>query len=372
MAEIFILQPGYAHYRDQLFAILSQGHNIHVIYERSTNLYPGSQGPASVRCTYLDKRFKNRMFGLVFYLLRYRPEIVISPVSTAVRSLISYAYATLFRKRFILWLEEWRKPTYPPIGVRSILGRIRARIGAEIIVHSDALIAGGSAAYKYSISLGKNHSDVFLALQAANDQQSKATVDPSIRTRRGNKFTFLYLARILPWKGLDILIKSFYLLSRERTDVALLIAGDGPFRQHCEQMCKSLNLRNIEYIGNVRNESTWKVYREADVFVLPSCFKGNEYEAWGLVINEAMSSGLPVITTTAVGASYDMVFNGYNGFVVQSNDVFELYEAMKHILQMDIAMMGRNSRKIFTAMNNFKKMAEGFGNAIVHVRNKTC
>ena len=80
-----------------------------------------------------------------------------------------------------------------------------------------------------------------------------------------------------------------------------------------------------------------------------------------------MSMHLPIITTNAVGAAYDLVINGYNGFVVQQNDVIALYKAMKKILELDLSELGNNSRKLFEEKNNFKEMANGFSQAINYV-----
>ena len=117
---------------------------------------------------------------------------------------------------------------------------------------------------------------------------------------------------------------------------------------------------NINWVGRLPFEEVIKYLEKCSVFVLPSYFKGNLYEVWGLVINEAMSMNLPVITTTAVGASYDMVINGYNGFVVKDNNVTALYRAMKNILNLDLVQMGMRSRQIFMEKNNFIRMANAF------------
>jgi len=172
-------------------------------------------------------------------------------------------------------------------------------------------------------------------------------------------------------KGLDILIKAFDCLRRERNDISLLIVGDGPFAPYCRELCRSLETENITFAGSVAPADRGQFFEQADVFVLPSRFIGNFYEGWGLVINEALSMGLPVITTTAVGAAYDLVVNGHNGFVVQEGSVSDLLKAMQNILAADLELMGENSRKMFENKNNFKKMAEGFSRAIEYVGSNT-
>ena len=104
--DIFFIQPGYAHYRDQLFSILSKRHDVHFLYERSFNVYPGEITPGEISHIFLDRGFGNRWLGLIYYLMKHQPSIVISSVSSSFRSIVSFVYAELFKNRFILWIEE--------------------------------------------------------------------------------------------------------------------------------------------------------------------------------------------------------------------------------------------------------------------------
>ena len=146
-----------------------------------------------------------------------------------------------------------------------------------------------------------------------------------------------------------------------------MIAGDGPSKAKCKNIVESLAIPDVEFVGSVSHDRTKEIFEKSDIFVLPSYESDSQYEAWGLVVNEAMSMGLPVITTTGVGASFDMTNDGYNGFVVQENNVDELYQAMNKILAFDLIQMGNNSRKIFEKKNNYTKMANGFTDAIAYV-----
>lgn len=372
MARVLIIQPGYAHYRDQLFSILSKRHDICVLYEGSKNTYPGKKNNIDIKIEYLGGGVKNKWLSLVSFLFKYKPEVVISSIPTTIRTQIAFVYAVLFRKRFILWMLEWRRPKHDGFRLKNILATIRYQLASKIIINADALIVAGTASHRFACSFGRDEDSIFMALQSSNDQcagnhakwleQSKSETNC---TRA--KYTFLYLGRIIPWKGLNILVKAFRLLGEHRNDVRLLVAGDGPFRTVCERLCQQLSIKNVEFIGSIPNESAYKIYKKSDIFVLPSYFCDNDYEAWGLVVNEAMSIGLPIITTVAVGAAYDLVVDGYNGFVVQDNKVAYLYSAMEKILGMDIREMGSNSRKLFDIKNDFYKMADGFTSAIQYV-----
>ena len=364
--KILFLQPRYAHYRADLFSRLSKRHAIHFLFEDSGNTYPGKEQPREISHTFIARSFKIKFVGLAYYLFKYHPDIVISSISTSIRTIISFFYTTVFRKRFILWILEWKEPVCETKNLKCTFRILRYWIGKKIIVKSHAVVVGGTAARNYVLSIGKSNKDIFLAPQCSKDiqQQEKCVCR---RGSRQNRHTFLFLSRIIPWKGLDILIRAFCLLRNTREDVNLLIAGDGPSRSFCHELCKLLKIEDIQFIGSVDSDKTRVVYEKADIFVLPSYLLSNHYEVWGLVVNEAMSMSLPVIATTAVGASYDMIIDGHNGFVVQQNSVVDLYHAMDNILNCDLVAMGTNARTTFDKKNDFAKMADGFTDAIAHV-----
>ena len=105
-------------------------------------------------------------------------------------------------------------------------------------------------------------------------------------------------------------------------DIFLLIVGDGPFINECKDLAKKIDIKNIHFMGYV--DAKAYCYKACDVFVLPSILlDDHQYEAWGLVINEAMAFGKPIITTDAVGAAEDLVKDGYNGYIVKNKSVEE-------------------------------------------------
>jgi glycosyltransferase involved in cell wall biosynthesis len=367
MKKILFLQPSYAHYREDLFALLSKRHNIHFLFEKSNNPYPGKARPSKISCDYIDKKFKYNLFGLVYFLFKYDGDIIVSSVSSSKRTIVSFLYAAIFRKKFILWILQWKKAAYKGHGIQKVIKPFRYLIARQIIYRSHAVITGGTVSRNFAVYLGIDEKKIFTAPQCSNDvnkQNGYMSKAPSVR----KKYTFLFLGRILSWKGLDILIKAFHRLRQRRGDVFLLIAGDGPLKEYCFNLTQSLNVLDVEFIGSIFPNQTKHIYKRADVFVLPSYELEGYHEDWGLVVNEAMSMKLPVIATTAVGASFDMINNGYNGFIVSENSVGELYYAMDNILKYDLIQMGNNSRKIFEEKNNYSKMANGFSDAIAYVR----
>jgi glycosyltransferase involved in cell wall biosynthesis len=360
--KIVFIQPGYAHYRDKLFDILSKYYQISFLFEKSKRTYPGNSMPKDINFVYANNLFKVAWIGIAYYLIKNRPDIVITSVSTSLRTLITYFYAVMFRKKLILWVLEWKNMSKIKMP-KYFYRKIKFIVSCLIIKKSNAVIAGGTASYRFIRFIKKSNNDIFLAFQSTDDLKKLFKND-----KKPNKiYTFLYLSRILEFKGLDVLIKSYFMLKKERKNISLLIAGDGPFREYCEKLCKKLKLKDVMFVGSVDPRNLAEFYQKGKVFILPSYFYKNQYEAWGLVINEAMSFGLPIITTNAVGAAYDLVIDGKNGLVIKENNVYELYKGMKKILDMDFIKMGKNSRQIFETKNNYYKMASGFIKAIAHV-----
>jgi glycosyltransferase involved in cell wall biosynthesis len=108
----------------------------------------------------------------------------------------------------------------------------------------------------------------------------------------------------------------------------LVFAGDGPMRSALEQSARDLGIsERIRMLGFVNQSQLPSVYRGADLFVLPSL-----YEPFGLVVNEAMLCGCPAAVSDRVGAKYDLVRSGENGYVFPVGDVEGLAAIFRDIL----------------------------------------
>ena len=134
------------------------------------------------------------------------------------------------------------------------------------------------------------------------------------------KFTFLYVGRLIKIKNVEGLIKQFNKYF-QRDDVELRIVGDGKEKIYLERTYSS---KNILFTGNKFSDELVNEFKSASCFVLPSLS-----ESWGLVINEALSSSLPVIVTKQVGAAFDLIRNKNTGFIVE--DINDFGPRMKQI-----------------------------------------
>lgn len=296
---------------------------------------------------------------LMVELLRGNHDVII----TSTKWYICFPIARITGKKFILWTENWCWTS------NSLIRRLLDLSTIFIAKHADAIIATGMQSYKSHLNIGVSKEKMFTYPQCAIDYSEAPIKD--IRKELGleGKKIILYVGRIVRLKGVDYLIKSFSLIEKKIGNAFLVIVGDGPFREECENLAEELEIKNIIFAGYMDINKTL-YYNACDVFVLPTIFLSGACDCWGLVINEAMAFSKPIVTTDAVGAVEDMVKEGCNGYVVKSKDVQELCESICKILSNPklAEAMGGNSRKIFEEKNVYRKMVDTFVNAIEYVK----
>ena len=134
---------------------------MHFLFETSRNTYPGKNKPKEIAHTFIDRNFKMKSLGLVYHLFKYSPDIVISSISASFRSMISFCYAAIFSKRFILWILQWRNPMYSK-DVKYPFRLIKYWLAKRIIIKSHALVVAGTASRNYALSIGRHPHDIFL------------------------------------------------------------------------------------------------------------------------------------------------------------------------------------------------------------------
>ncbi len=138
-------------------------------------------------------------------------------------------------------------------------------------------------------------------------------------------FNFLYVGRLVEQKNVRMLISAFEKISNNYSFAKLLIVGEGSLSEDIKQ--ENINNTNITFLGAKFNNDLIEVYKIGHVLILPS-----SYEPWGLVVNEALSAGLPVIVSDKVGAAFDLVELPETGFVFNSEKPQELIDAMESMI----------------------------------------
>lgn len=136
------------------------------------------------------------------------------------------------------------------------------------------------------------------------------------------QFRFGYLGRLVPHKNVDLIIAAMKMLEMS---VSLAIVGDGDERVRLENLAKD---GRVHFSGALYSTEKALALQSFDCLILPS-----SYEPWGLVVNEALASGVPVIVSDSVGCRHDLVCEradcGATGLVVPTGDVNALAQAMR-------------------------------------------
>ncbi len=115
---------------------------------------------------------------------------------------------------------------------------------------------------------------------------------------------------------------------RNGSEVGLVFAGDGIAKDELMQRARRISPGVVNFEGFAHRENLAGLYALADALVLPT-----HSDTWGLVVNEAMACGLPIIVTSVAGCSADLVEDGWNGYVVPPRDSVKLSAAIDSVLK---------------------------------------
>jgi glycosyltransferase involved in cell wall biosynthesis len=296
---------------------------------------------------------------LPYYLLKDKYNLFIGGGVGHPGTWIAFIIARLLRKPFIVFNEGWYYS-------KTLLRSVRQPFLNEMLQKSSAIIVPGKKAKEFMLRCGVDPEKIFIAPNASKLATSNVAISHSEKLKEvlgiQDKYVVLYLGRLIERKGVAVLINAFSKLHKE-IDAALVIAGEGEERKKLENLCLKLKVKNVVFVGYVDEENKSLYYSIADVFVLPSI--AHSGEVWDLVLNEAMSLGKPVISTTAAGASYDLIQDGVNGYVVKDGDSVGLSNAIKRLLENPdlLRKMGLESKRIVDNYFTFDKMVEGVHDA---------
>lgn len=158
-------------------------------------------------------------------------------------------------------------------------------------------------------------------------------------------FRFLYVGRIIDVKNLPVMLDAFVKAFGGGNGVEMRVVGKGDMLDALKQRYSGYS--NIEFAGPKYGGELIEEYQNASAFILPS-----SYEPWGLVVNEAMAAGLPVIVSDQVGAAHDLVEGRDTGFLFPYQDVDKLAEYMRLMVE-DKGVYNRYSTNAVKLMKEY-------------------
>ncbi len=194
----------------------------------------------------------------------------------------------------------------------------------HVIPRASGMLVAGSLAREHALHYGARGDRVIVFPNTPDVPRFVTEADrlrperSAIRSRLGideNEVVVLQVGRLVSLKGLDVLVSAVGLAQRELPEpIRVVLAGEGPEQGALEALAAEKGVR-LTMVGQVDGAELISHYVAADIFALLSL-----RETWGVVVNEAMASGLPLVLSSAVGAARDLLEPGRNGFLVEPRD----------------------------------------------------
>jgi glycosyltransferase involved in cell wall biosynthesis len=277
-------------------------------------------------------------------LRKAAPDAILCGGYSYVASWTALRWARRNRVPLIAWAESTAYDTRRGHGTIESLKQ-------RFFSSASAFVVPGTASAEYVKSYGVSPELIFTAPNAVDvtlfERQAQLARGDAVARRSAMGLPdryFLYAGRLVKEKGVFDLLEAYGRLAAQlRSVTGLVFVGDGIARTELQQRAASISQGTVLFPGFAHREELGAYYALADMLVLPTYS-----DTWGLVVNEAMSCGLPVIATSIAGCTADLVKDGYNGRVVRAGSVEELVSAMTDLASNPemCRPMGARSREL--------------------------
>lgn len=354
LVRIALLTNYLAGYRVPLYQRLHERHGLEVLLygggERYVPAWFADLDAQVAAAPFPARRLEGGVYGALSVASHY--DAVIAPFAGGSILPAAYAGARLSRRPFILWASVWAQP-------RSAAHLLALPVIRRIYRHADAVVAYGEHVRRFVRGIRGRDDDVFVAPQSVEPELfgRHVSAEEIASLRAGYDVPpgpiVLYVGRLVPEKGVGVLLDAFAAVPGPAT---LVLVGDGPLAQRARRT------PGTQLLGVLEREQLPVAYAAAQCSVLASLDTPRFREPWGLVCNEAMHQGRPVIASDAVGAvAGGLVRDGSTGLVVPAGDRAALARAIARLLN-DAGLRERLGTEARAAVSpyTYDAMADAF------------
>lgn len=265
-----------------------------------------------------EAAFVHVPYDTLALLLREHASVVISGELGA-RTLQAAIYRCLFpRTKLIIWtgLSEVTEKG---------LGRLRTSFRRMLLHFADAVTANGSSATRYLLGLGVIREKIFrvpYGVDISHFLGLPLQREPNVARR------LIYFGRLVQRKGLQPFLEvlSTWLRDHPESSCEFWLVGDGPLRKDLAAFPAPSSLK-LKFLGNVEYEELPRLYAQGGVLAFPTLA-----DEWGVVVNEALASGIPVMGSLYSQAVEEMVRDGIDGWTFHPDRPEEMYAAIDRAL----------------------------------------
>ena len=248
-------------------------------------------------------------FALFYKLLRYSPNVIIITGYDSFQYWEALLYAKLFRRKTIMWSGSTL------LSSRS-QNKIVNKVKKFFITSFDSYYTYGTKATEYIESFNVASDKIVTGTNTVDTKYYKTST--SSNHNDVEVINFLYVGQLIERKGLKNTIEVFAKINKKNWK--LNIVGTGEQEADLKVLVNRYGLnKKILFAGYKQKSEIIEYYSKANVFLMPSYL-----EVWGLVLNEALASGLFCLSSKYAGATFDLIDNGKNGFIVDPKDIDDL------------------------------------------------
>lgn len=280
-------------------------------------------------------------FGVLKYLSKNKFDIIVVGGYSTPTGMLAIEYMRLKNILFTLSCDGGMVKT------DSIL---RLKVKKHFIGAADMWLSTSTITDKYLVNYGASKNKIFRypftslfsdeILSTPFTKEQKNDIKKHLGLK--NEKIILSVGQFIYRKGFDVLINSMKNINKNCS--LYIVGGEAPIEYLV--LRDKLALANVFFIDFMNKDQLKKYYLAADLFVLPT-----REDVWGLVINEAMANGLPVITTNKCVSGLELIENFKNGFIVPVDNIDQLSEKISIIL--NDALLAEDM-----ASNNLKKISD--------------